>query len=183
MHGLISLLPTEHTQKVEAIWQELEDEFGITGIHVTPYAHFSWQITSDYDFDRLEKIIREIAAQTPPFTIHTAGLGIFTGIRPVIYISVVKDEHLMQLHQRIWQACQNVASGLSPYYAPPNWMPHISLAYEDIHEQNIGPVMQKLVFRTYNWEMQIDNIALIYELDGETGKLKFTCQLKKDLAL
>ena len=32
--------------------------------------------------------------------------------------------------------------------------------------------------RTFNWEMTIDNIALIYEPEGEIGKLRFTIPLR-----
>lgn len=178
MHGLVSLLPQPYFQQVEALWQELETSHHLQGIHVTPLAHFSWQIAQDYAFDHLEAIIRDIAARTPPFIVRTTGLGLFTGFRPVLFIPVIKDAHLLRLHAEIWEHTQPTAQGLSLYYSPERWMPHISLAYEDIDAQNIGPVMQALTFRTFNWEMTIDNIALIYEPEGEIGKLKFTILLQ-----
>ena len=84
-----------------------------------------------------------------------------------------EDAVLMEVHDRLWHAAQDASAGLSPYYSPTNWMPHISLAYQDVSRDNIGALMEKLSFRSFNWEMTIDNIALIYEPDGEIGALKF----------
>jgi 2'-5' RNA ligase len=177
MHGLVSLLPQPYFQQVEALWQELETNYHLHGIQITPLPHFSWQIAQDYDFAQLEAIIRDIAEQTPPFVVRTTGLGLFTGFRPVLFIPVVKDAGLVRLHAEIWERSQAASQGQSIYYSPNHWVPHISLAYEDIDAQNIGLILQALTFRTFNWEMTIDNIALIYEPEGEIGKLKFTIHL------
>ena len=177
MHGLVSILPQPYYAQVEALWQELESEHRLQGIRVTPLPHFSWQIAREYDFERLETILRDIAARTPPFTVRTTGLGLFTGFRPVLFIPVIKNAALLQLHTMIWEQTQPASQGLSFYYNPEHWTPHISLAYEDIDAANIGPILQALTFRPFNWEMTIDNIALIYEPEGEIGKLKFQIPL------
>ncbi|MEW5871390.1 MAG: 2'-5' RNA ligase family protein [Chloroflexota bacterium] len=176
MHGLVSLLPPPYYQQVEALWQELADEHHLQGIRVTPYPHFSWQIAQSYQFDDLEEILQQIALTTAPIVIRTTGIGIFTGPRPVIFIPVVKNAGLVNLHQEIWAHTQPVSQGLSPYYAPSHWVPHISLAYEDVDQNNIMALMQKLAFRTFNWEMTIDNFALIYEPDGQIGALSAKIQ-------
>lgn len=173
MHGLVSLLPHPYYEHVEELWKELEEDHGLIGIRVTPYPHFSWQIAQEYDFDRLEEIVREISAETAPFLVHTTGVGLFTGPRPVIFVPLVKSRALMDLHQTIWERTQTVSRGISPYYDPYAWMPHISLALEDVDEQNVAGVMSTLAFRPFRWEMMIDNLALIYEPPGAVGELKF----------
>lgn len=173
MHGLVSLLPAPYYQQVEALWQELETEHGLRGIHVTPLPHFSWHIAEDYDFYALEHSLLNLARSKSPIAVRTAGLGIFSGVRPVLYIAVVKDLALNRLHSEIWQASEPHAQQLSPHYQPQFWMPHISLAYEDLNADNLPQVVQQFAFRPFNWEMQIDNIALIYEPEGEVGRLKF----------
>jgi 2'-5' RNA ligase len=173
MHGLVSLLSQPYYDQVNALWQGLEEKFHLRGIQVTPYPHFSWQIAQDYDFDRMEAILQKIAAQTHPFDARTTGIGMFTGPRPVIYIPVVKSLELMQFHSQVWEKTLPASQGLSSYYAPPSWVPHISLAYEDVEKANIASVIEYLAFHPYNWEMKVDNIALIYEPSGETGKLKY----------
>jgi len=173
MHGLVSLLPSPYYEEVELLWEMLGEDFDLQGIRVTPYPHFSWQIAQAYDFEKLESAVREVARQTKPFKVRTTGIGLFTGSRPVIFIPVVKDEQLVRFHAQIWERVLPASTGHSPYYQPKSWVPHISLAYEDVRPDNIGGIMHRLAFNEYNWEVEIDNISLIYEPDGEIGALKF----------
>jgi hypothetical protein len=39
--------------------------------------------------------------------------------------------------------------------------------------ENIGEVMKKLAFQNYEWKMQVDNFAFIYEPQGAIGQLRF----------
>jgi len=132
MHGLVSLLDPHHYALVEEIWRELENDCGLTGILVTPFPHFSWQIAEDYDWDPLQQIVVEITAETQPFTVWAAGLGLFTSANPVIYLPVVRTKALSELHEKIWTRLKPISTKASPFYAPENWMPHISLAYADL---------------------------------------------------
>lgn len=174
MHGLVSLLPEPYYARVKNIWQELETRFGLKGIQTTPYPHFSWQIGEDYATQLLDEAAHEVSLITPPLQITTTGVGIFTGPNPVIYIPVVKTPTLANAHAHIWQRFQNVGQDISPYYSPDLWMPHISLAYEDVTTENIGEVMQWLAFQDFSWEMTIDNISYICEPAGEIGALQCT---------
>ncbi len=42
MHGVVSLLDCHYSQVVEDLWAELERRFGVDGVYVTPYPHFSY---------------------------------------------------------------------------------------------------------------------------------------------
>lgn len=175
MDGLVSLLPTPYYQQVESIWDELKEKFQLTGIRVTPYPHFSWQIAESYDELRLKGVMLQLASEARRFSIHTSGIGIFSGPQPVIYIPVVKNQALIEFHARIWERASPTVVGSFPsaYYHPDHWMPHISLAYNDVNEENIAGVMTHLAFKSYDWEMEIDNLAFISEPTGTIGQLKY----------
>jgi len=175
MDGLVSLLPEPYYQHVKSIWDQLEESFHLSGIRVTPYPHFSWQIAESYDHQRLENEIRKVSSETQQFTVRTSGIGIFSGPQPVIYIPVVKNQALVDLHARLWELTTLTAIGVSPspYYHPDHWMPHISLAYADVNAENIAKVMAHLAFQPYAWEMAIDNLAFIREPTGSIGQLQF----------
>jgi 2'-5' RNA ligase len=177
MHGLVSLLPEPFYTRVESTWRELERDFGLTGIRVTPFPHFSWQVVQDYDWERIASVLQDIARQTSPLTARTTGLGLFTGARPVIYVPVVKSAELMRLHRLVWERTAQVSTGRLAYYAPGAWMPHVSLAYEDVNQANVGRVMERLAWQSFDWEMVVDNVALIYEPTGEVGALKYKFEL------
>jgi hypothetical protein len=172
MHGIVTLLPEPYYSQVIAIWDELSERHGLTGIRVTPYPHFSWQIGQHYPSPQLEDTLRSIAVETSVQRVSTAGLGIFTGPSPVLYIPVVKTSALISLHHKIWERFSTFGVGISTYYNPTAWVPHISLAYLDLTPANIGLVLHDIVDRNFTWDMRIDNIAYIDEPNGSVGNLK-----------
>jgi len=173
MHGIVSLLPQPYYKKVESLWDELESQFGLKGIRVTPFPHFSWQIGEEYDLPALKLVLSTVAKQTKPFPVTATGVGIFSGPNPVIFIPVIKSPQLVRFHQQVWKALMNTGQGFSDYYSPQNWVPHISLAYMDVNQQNISGVTQHLAFQSLYWEFEVNNFTYIYEPDGMVGKINF----------
>ncbi len=169
MYGVVSILDAEHSEKIRAIWIQLESECGLAGIRVTPIPHFSWQVAEKYDLLRLEPELRHIAHSIKPFEVVTAGLGIFSGANPVIYIGLVKNEAFMQLHSQIWSRCQATCQGINVYYSPQSWMPHITLAHGDVNREKAGCALSQLVHMSFDWKITIDNIAVIAQAEDEIG--------------
>jgi 2'-5' RNA ligase len=180
MQGIVSLLPCPFYEQVNEIWKELEKEAGIVGIKATPYPHFSWQIANNYDLNKLEIILKEIAKNSKPFLVHTNGLGFFTGERPVIYIPVVKTREMMSFHLKVFKLTEGLANEASKLYDPKSWVPHISLAYEDLNENNICKAVKILLSQNFNWVFKIDNLSVICENEGKTGTLKFKFPFMKE---
>jgi 2'-5' RNA ligase len=170
MHGIVSLLDNVHNDEVEKLWQELEADCGLTGVQITPIPHFSWHIAQDYDLNVLRVALEDIAAISTPFVVKTTGIGLFTGERPVIFIALVKDEALLRFHEMVWQQAQRAAFQPSPYYNPASWMPHITLAHGDTDWMQLTCAMEKLVFQPFNWEILVDNLALINQDEGHVGE-------------
>jgi len=170
MHGVVSLLDPTHHTKVEDIWSRLEAHCGLTGVRVTPIPHFSWQVTMDYDFDLLQSAMEKLASELVPFSVRTAGLGIFTGKSDIVlYIPLVKDEMLFKLHQIIWKAATPYTTQPIAYYAPDNWMPHITIGHGDVDENGLACATRLLARENFNWEILVDNLLLVYQNEGETG--------------
>lgn len=170
MHGIISPLDKEHSQKVKEIWQRLDEKCGYTEIASTITPHFSWAIAETFDWLALKNTLEEISEEIPPFTLHTNGIGIFSWVRPVIYIPLVRTTALSKVHQQIWTRVEKLSPNISPYYAPKNWLPHISLAFMDVAPDNISCAMQELAFETLHWEIKIDKISFTYRDDADTKK-------------
>ncbi len=173
MHGIVSLLDSEYTAKVEAIWQELEEDCGLIGISITPLPHYSWQIAEDYNWNKLKSLLAQLSAEIKPFSVKTCGIAIFTGDSPVLYIPVVRTRALSDFHQLIWDRINPFSTDPSLLYSPSFWMPHISLAYQDIALKNMHCLMEKLALKTFNWKIPIDNLSLIFEQDGSVGVQKY----------
>jgi 2'-5' RNA ligase len=167
MNGIASLLDDPASSRVEHLWQELEARCGLVGVKITPFPHLTWQVTDNYDHPRFELALHALAGQVQPFSIHTSGLGIFTGENPIVYVSIVKDEPLMRFHSLLWEKMAGIAFHPVLYYSPGQWVPHITLAYHDLTSANLDCAMQSLAFQAYNWEIQIDNLILVAQSEGQ----------------
>lgn len=172
MHGIVTLLDDQHYPMVESLWQELKVDCGLTGIFITPFPHFTWHIAAEYDFKQLEDTLKSLAGASQPFCVKTSGLGLFSGPSPVIYITLVKDSQLIAFHNRIWQEASRLAIGSSAHYDPQSWVPHITLAHGDVDAAKLGCAMAKLAFQPLQWEIQVDHLALVYQISGQVGKLQ-----------
>jgi 2'-5' RNA ligase len=139
-------------------------------VRVTPIPHFSWQVTRRYDFKELKPALEKLASELTTFTVRTTGLGIFTGEREIVlYINVIKDENLLKLHHTIWETVTPFTTQPIAYYAPENWMPHITIGYGDIDVDGLACATRLLARENFNWEITINNLLLVYQNDGETG--------------
>jgi 2'-5' RNA ligase len=163
MHGIVSLLDDKHYQLVENLWDELEREFAVRGVYITPYPHFSYQIAQHYNVEQLEPILQRFASSQAAFQVKTSGLGIFNGPRPVLYVPVVRSTELTAFHQELWPEISTAGSGISDYYHPANWMPHITIGFGDINKENLSHIVRSLAERDFSWEITVDYVALIYD--------------------
>jgi 2'-5' RNA ligase len=178
MHGLISLLDKTHEALVQQIWQELEQLCGMKGVLVTPFPHFSWLIADDFDWPALEDTLQEVTGNIRPFTARTTGLSMFTGETPVIYIPLVRTGELSRIHELIWNKATRLGKGVSPFYSPEFWMPHITVGFGDVTPQNLACLMQLFSPRSFNWEIKIDNLAIGFQNDGTTAVISNRYEFK-----
>jgi 2'-5' RNA ligase len=51
----------------------------------------------------------------------------------------------------------------SLYYSPTKWIPHITLAYNDVNLTNLECALKTLANQSYEWEIKIDNIVSIVQ--------------------
>ena len=163
MYGIITLLDDTLNNRVERIWKLLKAECGLEAIFQTPVPHFTWHIAEQYDISQLEPALQELSKDFRPITVRTVGIGIFTGLSPVVYLSINKTERLIAYHQRIWRQVEPAATGSSPLYAPPSWMPHITLAIDDVDHNRLACAIHRLAPETYDWEILVDHLVLASE--------------------
>ena len=169
MHGVVSLLDDEHYELVEGIWAELARDFGVRGIYVTPFPHFSYRVAESLDAEAVETALRATAQTTAPFKIHAAGLGIFNATHPVLYIPIVRSPALAALHERLWHEIEGGLEGVARYYHPEMWMPHVTLAHGDVDYEKLLSILRALQHRQFHWEMTVNNLSLIYDTGMEQG--------------
>ncbi|MFP4346101.1 MAG: 2'-5' RNA ligase family protein [Anaerolineales bacterium] len=175
LQAVVSILDEAHCTRVESLWEELDREFGVHGVYITPIPHFSYQVAEGYGQEALQELLEDLAARHAPFTIHTSGLGLFTGPDPTLYVPVVRSLDLTHFHQSLWEAISGVAQNIIAHYDPQSWFPHITLTQDGADAETLGAIFQRFSQREFNWEIDIDNVALICDTCGKRGvKYHFT---------
>ncbi len=171
MEAVVSLLDATAYSRIEAMWRVLELKCGLKGIKTTPYPHFSWHVAEGYNHAKADQTVADTSAASHPFTVHTSGLGIFTGQEPVIYLVISKTESLLRYHKALWKRIEPLAVNSSTYYSPELWVPHITLAHSDVNRQSLVCALEELAFIPFNWEIRIDNLAVVGQSGEEIGHL------------
>jgi len=151
------------------LWVELEKSCRSMGIQIAPQPHFSWQGALEYDLDEVEIRLKNLAKHQTPFKVRSSGLGIFTGDAPVLYLPLVKDRKLLQLHQQIWEELSSYSREKSKYYSPDQWMPHITLVYQGLTVDSLLCAVKNLTSLPMQFEFDVNNLVLLYTVDDMAG--------------
>ncbi|MCP4418720.1 MAG: 2'-5' RNA ligase family protein [Chloroflexi bacterium] len=141
----------------------MKQRFGVGSPQATGVPHITYHIAPTYDLKTLKQILQETAVSTPPFTVKTSGIAVFTSEKLVVYIPVISTQKLITLHTVLWSRLQTIAQDSHNYFAPSNWLPHISLAHGDITPENIGAIVTWLTSQPLSWDIQVDNLTLIHD--------------------
>lgn len=170
MQGLVTLLPEPYNSKVNGLWDGLENEFNLKGIRITPFPHFSWNIAEEYARPDLDLALAALAESTQPLKVRTDGIGLFPAPVPVLFIRILREPDLDALHRQLWERMQPIAKGLSLNYAPDNWQPHITLAYDDLTSEMVPEVRAWLEAQeAFDWIFDVTQIDYIFQPDGQIG--------------
>jgi 2'-5' RNA ligase len=171
MFAIVSLLDTQADERVRAIHAQLMAECGLQGIRLFPYPHFSWLGGEWCHLEQVETITAQLAGAIAPLMVTTNGLGLFTGASPVVYIPVVKTAGMVEAQLKIWEEAHSYADKLHPYYAPEVWVPHITLALQDVKPGSLSCALERLSFQSNDMTIQVNNLALVFQDEDEIGRL------------
>jgi hypothetical protein len=173
MDGVVSLLGGGFSERVLALWDEMERDLGLQGVYATPFPHISYAVAASYPAKPVVAALEQVAARFAPFSLRVAGLGLFTGSSPVLYLSVVREPALNALHAAVWQALIGLGDESQQHYAPPAWIPHITLGFADLSADSAAEAVRSLVTRDFAWNVPIDALTLIYdEGDSQSQQLR-----------
>ncbi|MDY6872642.1 MAG: 2'-5' RNA ligase family protein [Chloroflexota bacterium] len=178
MSAIISELDENAAVQVMHLWRRLHRACGLEGIFNYPTPHFTWFSSADVDVDRCLLVIETFAKRHKPFQIQTAGLGLFPGELPVLFLPLVKSLKLATLHQTLWEEVYPLTEEMREISLPPYWVPHITLAIKDLNRQNLTCAVDAIAFDTLQLFIRIDNIMLVEpgvdELGDTMGRFSFS---------
>lgn len=163
MYAIISELDADSAESVRCLWRRLRDACGLKAIYNLATPHITWMVAEALDIPATASIIAELAARHLRLTTKVYGLGIFSGDRPVLYLPVVKTQAMLDLHLQVWDQVESVADQPNHYYAPEHWLPHITLAVNDLNPQNLVCGLESVAFEPIEMTVMVDNILIVAE--------------------
>lgn len=159
--GVTSLLPEDAAARVKELWAQLDAELDLRAATISAFPHFSYQVARDYDLDVLQDVVASFAAGARALRVQTAGLGLFTGSAPVLYVPIVRSPELARFHVAVWSAASVAAEKLDQHYHPASWVPHVSLAFGDTTPAKAAAAVELLSERDLSWDLELDNLAIV----------------------
>jgi hypothetical protein len=159
--GVCSVLPDGPAASVRDLWAELESSLGLGAATISPLPHFSYQVARDYDLGILQEVVEKVARGARALRVQTAGLGVFTGASPVLYLPIVRSPELARFQVAVWSAASVAATKLDQHYHPASWVPHVSLAFGDTSPAGVGAAVELLGERDLSWDLELDNLSVV----------------------
>lgn len=169
MYALATLFNLDQDPAFVQMWQKLQERCHMVTANQVSFVHLSWQGAENYRLDQARAAVAEIAAHTQSFRVKVAGLGIFTGKEPVLYLNLVKNRSMIDLHEALWQRLLPHSEEMNAFYAPLEWMPHITLVYRPLLPDDLACAVTELMYEPYSAELEINNLALIFLRDRTVG--------------
>ncbi len=179
MYALTTLFDIETNSAFAEMWQRLQTKCGLVTANKTSFVHLSWQGAAAYSIEHARAVVGEIASDTRSFKVNISGIGIFTGKQPVLYLNLVKNRMLLDIHEVLWNRLLDCAKEMNAYYAPAEWVPHITLTYGMLFPKDLACAVAELMYEPFTAELAIDNLAFIFLHDGMVG-IDSRFELKSD---
>ena len=161
MYAIISELDPKSTEAVSLIWRKLRDVCHLKAIYHQPTPHLSWFVAEDIDVKSSVTVIEKMAGNNCGFTTQAFGIGFFTGVRPVLYLPLVKTQEMIEIHKQVWDQIPEFSKQSNKYYDPSNWMPHVTLAVNDLSIENLACALGSLAFDHIELSISIDNMIIV----------------------
>ncbi len=168
-------LNQELKKHAKEAWRLLEEQFCIQFISKhSPCPHIAIETGLYGNENKVLKVMKEVASQTPPFTIKGNGLGVFVGESPVIHIRWVKNNPLIKLRgklgEKLQEQCQTPHSKISGYIENHDWLPKTTLAYKDSSYNNLPDVLKLLRPLPFDSKLEVSQLTLYEYSEGNSEK-------------
>jgi 2'-5' RNA ligase len=181
--SVATLVDFSRNAEAKESWNRVKVISQIEGFALSPMPHISFHVAMDYDLPVVNASLIEITGRFQTFVMRASGVGVFSGIQPVVYFPVVKTRKLLDLHEEIWNGLKDATKSANMFYAPDDWMPHVTMAYQKADAYNICDVIGRLIKEHIEFEFLVDHLAIIYrdrEELGQKGTFPFLGQDSRD---
>jgi 2'-5' RNA ligase len=166
--GIVSNLEGQPYREVKKLWALFEREYNSRAIQSYSHPHFTYQIAKTSDVKRLKVDFQKVISRIAPFKIEVIGLRHFR--KDVIYLAVKKTRELARIHKLIHRFLEAECRDMLELYAPEHWIPHVTLAMEDLTEDNFNRAWKELSPSRIRFKQRVGNLCMVKFYPG--GKIR-----------
>jgi 2'-5' RNA ligase len=156
---IVSVLENKLYKDVRKIWKLFEKTYGSVGVQIFSHPHITFQGGKTDNPRQLKEDFQKTVSKIHPFEIEVSGIAHFD--KKVIYLKVEKTNGLIELNKLINQFLKSHCTGLLEYFTPENWIPHITLAIDDLTEENFEKAWNQLKHSKSKFKQKLHNICIV----------------------
>lgn len=179
MQAIATLINANSDLTATTMWKALTSACSLSGIKIPQNPHFSWMVAERFEENPVREAFADFARKVESFEVHTTGLGIFTGEKPILYLPLVKTESLLKMHGELWRALFQTGTNQNTVYHPDQWIPHVTVISEEMPVQQFACVFESIVSLDLKLTICVNNLSLIYSNQEEAG-IKFIQEFQKE---
>ena len=114
--------------RVRRMWDALAEQAGIDDAIRLGYApHLTLAVLPDAaPATEIEKAVFHVTKDWSPFSVTLAGLGVFPGAPPVVWVAPAVTGELLARHAALHEGL--AAFAVHPHYQRNHWVPHVTLS-------------------------------------------------------
>ena len=164
--GVVSILEDKPYKTVKELWRLFEKEFDSVGVLTFNHPHITFQAGKTESIRQLKKDFQKFVSNIKPFDIEVNRTRHFN--KKVIYLRVGKTTELIRINKLINQFLKTHCQSLFKYFTPPNWIPHVTLAMDDLTEENFERAWSQLKHSKIKFKQKLHNICIVkWHPDGK----------------
>jgi len=165
-YGISSDLTGEACAEATALWDHLERTYGLSEARAAGHPHVSYLIGEvaggAMGVEALAASLAEVTPRIAPLEIEIAGVGLFDGPAPALYLRVVRSEPLRSAHAAVLEATRDAFTSIWPHYLPDAWTPHVTLALRDLAPERLTTVRADLEDRVRPVRTRLETIDVVH---------------------
>jgi 2'-5' RNA ligase len=156
---IVSLLEGEPYRSVGNLWRLFENKYNSVGVQIFSHPHITFQGGKAENPRRLKKDFLKVVSQIKPFGIKISGTRHFD--KKAICLKVEKTKELIEINKQVNRFLETYCQSLLEHYAPGIWTPHITLAMDDLTEENFEKAWTKLKNSRIEFKQKLHNICMV----------------------
>lgn len=164
--GITAIVNDKLRSEILRLWNIAETKYNSKGVQSFNHPNLSFQGGLCDDIPSLMNAISNLCANLGPFQITVDGLGFFEQPSNVVYLKVIKSEELKSVHRKVNDLLNKHCSDIFEFYTPENWIPHITVAMDDLSIENLQRFKRDFVGYTPLFTQIISNLQLIQFYDN-----------------